>query len=106
MNCSTNPGTGGINSKISVTADQRWLPFKREKTLIERGLDFACVGEIFKGVATTIEDTRQNYGETRFMTIGKLGNRVVVLIWTPRGEVCRIISMRFANEREITKYAP
>ncbi len=31
--------------------------------------------------------------------------RLVVLVWTPRGEVRRIISMRKANDREKTLYA-
>ncbi len=30
---------------------------------------------------------------------------MVVMVWTPRGEVRRIISMRKANEREIAKFS-
>jgi uncharacterized DUF497 family protein len=41
-------------------------PVKRNKTLMERGLD----------------------------------ERLVVMVWTPRGEVRRVISMRKANDRE------
>ncbi|WP_425423484.1 BrnT family toxin [Stenoxybacter acetivorans] len=37
--------------------------------------------------------------------MGKLDNRMVVMIWTPRGENRRIISMRKANEREQAQYA-
>jgi uncharacterized DUF497 family protein len=33
-----------------------------------------------------------------------LGVRVVVLIWTPRNDARRIISMRYANDREIKRY--
>jgi len=69
-------------------------------------LDFARAGEVFAGVTVTIEDTRQNYGEARFTTVGTLDDRSIVLVWTPRGEARRIISMRKANEREITKYGP
>lgn len=79
---------------------------KRSKTLAERGLDFARAGEVFAGVTVTIEDVRQNYGEARFTTIGTLDGRSIVLVWTPRGEARRIISMRKANEREIEKYSP
>ena len=43
---------------------------KRDKTLLERGLDFACAGEVFAGVTVTFEDARQNYGEVRFITVG------------------------------------
>ena len=78
---------------------------KREQTLFERGLDFARAGEIFLGRHFTAEDTREDYMEPRFITVGKLDNRMIVLVWTPRGEVRRIISLRRANEREITRYS-
>ena len=49
----------------------------------------------------TREDARENYAEPRFQTAGWLDGRIVMLVWTPRGEARRIISMRKANEREI-----
>jgi uncharacterized protein len=78
---------------------------KREKTLIERGLDFARAKEVFEGLTITLPDQRQDYGEQRFITVGWLDERLVVLVGTPRGLVRRIISMRKANEREIAKYS-
>ncbi|MGK5076274.1 BrnT family toxin [Janthinobacterium sp. ZB1P44] len=77
---------------------------KREKTLRERGLDFARARVVFDGLAITLPDQRQDYGEPRFITAGWLDERLVVLVWTPRGRARRIISMRKANEREIDKY--
>ncbi len=79
---------------------------KRAKTLAERGLDFARAGEVFAQANVTIDDTRFDYGEMRLTTVGLLDGRMVVMAWTPRGEVRRIISMRKANERELAKYAP
>jgi len=80
-------------------------PAKREKTLVERGLDFARAGEVFEGVTVTTDDNRLAYGEPRCVTVGYLDGRVVVVVWTPRGRTRRIISMRKANEREIAKFA-
>ncbi|MDQ4628603.1 BrnT family toxin [Janthinobacterium lividum] len=79
---------------------------KREKTLRERGLDFARARVVFDGLTITLPDQRQDYGEPRFITAGWLDERLVVLVWTPRGRARRrrIISMRKANEREIDKY--
>ncbi|NVI83099.1 BrnT family toxin [Janthinobacterium sp. BJB401] len=77
---------------------------KREKTLRERGLDFARAHEVFDGLTITLPDQRQDYGEPRFITAGWLDERLIVLVWTPRGLARRIISMRKANEREIDKY--
>jgi uncharacterized DUF497 family protein len=73
---------------------------KRHKTLLERGLDFARASEVFEGIYFTGQDSRVNYEEDRFITVGWLDARLVVLVWTPRGEVRRIISMRKANDRE------
>ncbi|MDH2918467.1 MAG: BrnT family toxin [Sideroxydans sp.] len=81
-------------------------PAKNAKNIAERGLDFARAGEVFTGVVATREDTRQNYGETRLISIGNLEGRTVVLVWTLRGAVRRIISMRYAHESETRKYAP
>ena len=69
-----------------------------------RGLDFARAREVFAGRHYTLEDTRQDYGETRYITAGVLDARMVVMVWTPRGNARRIISMRKANEREQALY--
>ncbi|MEO8409342.1 MAG: BrnT family toxin [Propionivibrio sp.] len=79
-------------------------PDKRATALGERGLDFARAGEIFAGVNMTSKDARFDYGESRFITLDVLDGSAVVLVWTPRGESRRIISMRKANEREIAKF--
>ncbi len=78
---------------------------KREQTLVERGLDFARAGEVFTGRHYTTDDLRTAYGEPRFITVGLLDGLFVIVVWTPRGEVHRIISMRKANDREQARYA-
>ncbi|WP_439115055.1 BrnT family toxin [Hydrogenophaga sp.] len=78
---------------------------KRGKTLLERGLDFAHAEAVFEGLHFTAQDTRVSYEEDRFITVGWLDARLVVLVWTPRGAARRIISMRKANDREKTLYA-
>lgn len=77
---------------------------KRDITLDQRGLDFARAAEVFEGRHFTGQDTRQEYAEDRFITVGHLDTRLVVLVWTPRGEARRIISMRKANDREKALY--
>ena len=78
---------------------------KRDLTLQERGLDFADAMAVYNDSSVTFLDDRKNYGEDRFVTVGMLCGRTIVLVWTPRGEGRRIVSMRYANEREITRYA-
>ncbi|HMW41954.1 MAG TPA: BrnT family toxin [Plasticicumulans sp.] len=80
-------------------------PGKRDKTLAERGLDFARADEVFAGRHFTAEDAREDYSEPRYITVGKLDDRMVVMVWTPRGEARRIISLRKANDREQARHA-
>jgi uncharacterized DUF497 family protein len=50
-------------------------PAKREKTLDERGLDFEDAPIVFNGLTFEVEDTRQDYGETRMICFGHLAGR-------------------------------
>ena len=77
-----------------------WDDRKREWTLNERKLDFADIAFLDWDKAITMEDVRQPYPETRYITYGKIGNRVMVLALCYRGEAIRVISLRKANERE------
>lgn len=79
---------------------------KRSATLEARGIDMARAGELLTGATLTVEDDRRDYGENRFITIGFLDTRMVVLVWTLRHGAYRIISMRKANEREQSLYGP
>ena len=79
---------------------------KRDKTLAERGLDFADAALVFAGVTLEVEDTRKRYGEARVICYGLLGGRMVVVGYTPRGADRHVFSMRKANEREQARIAP
>jgi uncharacterized DUF497 family protein len=81
-----------------------WDETKRQKTLEERQLDFNDASEVFEQIHLNIADTRIDYGEPRFIVVGFLRKRMIILVYTPRGETRHIISMRKANEREIKKY--
>ena len=80
-------------------------PAKRAETLKERGLDFKSAAEVLQGsLQFTYEDDRFDYGETRWITVGYLSHRMVVIVWTQRGDAIHVISMRKANEKEQKKY--
>ena len=84
-------------------------PAKREWTLRERSLDFRDAPKVFAGPRLTFEDTRFAYPEQRYVTVGMLDGRMMILVWTPREKIgdeeCRhIISMRKANAREQARY--
>ena len=77
---------------------------KRDATLAERGLDFADAVTVFAGVTLDWRDERVDYGEMRWITVGNLTGRMVVVAWTARGESRHVISMRKANDREQARF--
>lgn len=79
-------------------------PRKRAATLIERGLDFADAGDVFSGSTVEGIDDRFDYGETRIVTVGRLRGRMVIVVWTQRGDARHVLSMRKANEREQARF--
>lgn len=81
-----------------------WDNAKRTRTLEERGLDFADVAELDWDNALTMEDTRQTYSETRYITFGEIKGRLCVVAWCYRGTALRVISLRKANAREVKRY--
>jgi uncharacterized protein len=81
---------------LKITFD----PPKRQAALNERGLDFADAKIVFAGLTLTVQDTRREYGEARFQTVGFLAGRMVMIVWTPRDDARHVISMRKCNDRE------
>ncbi|MBA5689364.1 BrnT family toxin [Rugamonas apoptosis] len=79
---------------------------KRDKTLIERGLDFADAQHVFAGLTFEIEDTRKEYGERRIICYGLLSGCMVVIGYAPRLAARHVFSMRKANEREKKRIGP
>jgi hypothetical protein len=55
-------------------------------------------------VTFTAEDTREDYGEQRFLTLGLLEDQVVSVAHTEQGEEIRIISIRKATKHEARFY--
>ena len=45
-------------------------PAKYQAALVERGLDFADASIVFAGPTITSQDTRRDYGEARYQTVG------------------------------------
>lgn len=81
-----------------------WDPRKAAANLRKHGIDFADAATVlYDELAVTVPDDRAN--EDRFVTIGMdaLG-RVLVVVYTWRGERARLISARQATTRERRQY--
>ena len=77
-----------------------WDEVKRQSNLKKHAIDFVNAEKVFTGSTFTFEDNRENYGEQRWVTIGLLGMKVVVIVHTETEDEIRIISMREANKNE------
>ena len=77
-----------------------WDAAKSAKNKAERGLPFQLAILLFRRPVLRCVDDRQDYGEVRIKAIGLVGDRALHCVYTDRGEVRRIISLRHANRRE------
>jgi len=82
-----------------------WYEEKNPINIRKHGLSFADAWRMFNAPMLTKLDDRQEYGEDRWIAIGLLDTRVVVLIYTERSEdSIRIISPRKAKTHERKQY--
>ena len=79
-----------------------WDEAKRQATLKSRNLDFADAVLFDWELALYRDDFTQT--EERIQAIGYLRDAVVVIVYTMRGNTCRIISMRKAEPSERRQY--
>lgn len=80
-----------------------WDEAKRRANLKKHGIDFTDAEKIFSGVTLTAEDTREAYGERRFLTLGLLDDQVVSVTHTERSDDIRI-TIRKATKHEARYY--
>lgn len=84
--------------------DFEWDEGKNEANIAKHGINFEGASRIFDGHTLEFEDKRLDYGETRMIAIGLLQGREIQLVYTMRGQVCRIISARRARRDERRAY--
>ncbi len=90
---------------IYLKLDFEWDEDKRQSNLLKHGLDFEDARYFFDEPSIFKLDIRFNYGEKRYVSVGKVFNRTVVLIFSkPSLNSIRIISFRKANFRESRYY--
>jgi uncharacterized DUF497 family protein len=83
------------------------IEFDPGKDAINRrkhGLSLADAERMDLDTAIIDPDCRYAYGEDRFQALGLIDGRLHMLVYTMRGEVMRVISLRRANPREIKRY--
>jgi uncharacterized DUF497 family protein len=85
--------------------DYQWDPEKAASNLGKHGVDFADAVGVFEDEwALTIKEEYVG-GEQRFATVGTdFLERVLVIVYTYRGEEIRLVSARLATRKERRAY--
>jgi len=82
-----------------------WDEQKNRLNIQKHGIDFADAAEMFANPMLIALDDREEYGEDRWIGLGMLKTRVVVVVYTERdGDTIRIISLRKALRHERERY--
>ena len=82
-----------------------WDEAKRLLNLEKHGVDFVDAYKIWDSVMLVSEDTRREYGESRYVGVGRIEGRAMFVVYTNRSvNIVRIISLRKANSRETRSY--
>ena len=77
-----------------------WHEPKRQANLKKHDMDFADAERVFTGPTFTFEDDREDYGAQRWVTLGLLSAKVVVIVHTETAEEIGVISVREADNDE------
>ena len=83
----------------------KWDERKRRINIKKPGIDFLDAPEIFQGPMLVNLNEKHEYGEDRYIGIGFLRNKAVVVVFTePHPEITRIISLRKATKDEEKRF--
>ena len=82
-----------------------WDTAKNQSNIVKHGIDFCYAIRIFEDDdRLECEDNRFEYGEPRYITIGKIEKLIYTLVYTLRNSCHRIISARGASRYEREAY--
>lgn len=81
-----------------------WDTKKRKANIKKHGIDFFELRKVFKKPMLTRIDNREDYGETRWISLGDLNGKIVILVYTEKENNVRLISARRATKNEENIY--
>ena len=92
-------------SHYTAPMNFEWDEQKNQVNIRKHGFSFADAWEIFEAPMLINLDDRFDYGEDRWIGIGRLQSRIVVVVYTELDdETTRIISLRKALSHERAAY--
>ncbi len=85
---------------LKITFD----PMKREDVLRVRGVDILYAALIFEGETLDFVDERNDYGEKRIVSIGKVEDEYYTVVHVDHGETIRIVTAWKGGRRAKRKF--
>ena len=94
-----------MNTTDVTTMNFGWDEIKAGSNQAKHGVSFEMAARVFVDpLRIETRDSRKNYGEDRWATIGVSVEAVLYVVYTVRDETIRLISARKANDRERKQY--
>lgn len=84
--------------------EYEWDARKAAANRTKHGVAFDIIEDFDWNTAVIVSDERRDYGEPRWLAIGRIGTRLYSLAFTIRGDRIRPISLRAASRKERTLY--
>jgi uncharacterized DUF497 family protein len=81
-----------------------WDDAKAASNLVKHAVPFAYATRVLLDARRVTEQSPQPSSEIRYVTLGMVEGRLLVIVYTKRGRVIRLISARKGNVREQKKY--
>jgi len=82
-----------------------WNEAKNRANVRKHGIHFSEAEEMFRGALLVRPDTREDYGEERWIGIGMIQGRCAFVAFAqPSPDIVRIISLRKADHEERKEY--
>jgi uncharacterized DUF497 family protein len=82
-----------------------WDDAKAAANVVKHKVSFEAARDAFGDLfAVEYEDDRADYGEDRTVLLGRVGDRLLAVVYTLRGDRVRIISAREAEPHERRHY--
>lgn len=79
-------------------------PVKDRLNIAAHGMSLAAAADLEWDLLRVNEDTREAYGEQRWLGFAPIGQRIYCVVFTEKNDCYRIISLREATNREKRTY--
>ena len=81
-----------------------WDPAKEQDNIAKHGIDFETAARVFLDPYLMEREDRDSISEGRFVALGMVAERLLVVTYTLRGDIIRLISARGAQAHESRRY--